>query len=55
MVSEANSNLHSSYDTFQELHERYVDHADLEDNEDEREYAKNVADAFSATKRRYIK
>ena len=47
MVSEANSNLHSSYDTFKELHERHVVHADFEEDKDEREYAKNIADAFS--------
>ena len=34
MVREADSNLHSSYDTFQELHDRYLKYADLEDNED---------------------
>ena len=54
-VGEAHANLLSSYDTFQELHERYIDHASLETDENEKKYAKNVAEAFSAINRRYIK
>ena len=54
-VGEAHANLLSSYDKFQELHERYVDHASLESDEDEKKYAKNIAEAFSAINRRYIK
>ena len=52
MVSLANSHLHSSYDTFQELHERYLLRAYLKDDEDKDDCAKQVAEAFSATKRR---
>ena len=54
-VNIANSHLHSSYDNFQELHERYILHALLEDDEDKGNYAKQVAEAFSAAKRKYIK
>ena len=54
-VGEAYANLLSSYDTFQELHERYLDRASLESDGNEENYAKIVADAFSATKRKYIK
>ena len=55
MVSLAISHLHSSYDAFQELHEWYLIHALLEDDEDEGDYAKQVADAFAAAKRKYVK
>ena len=54
-VGEAYANLLSSYDSFQELHERYLEHASLESDENEENYAKKVADAFSAIKRKYIK
>ena len=54
-VGDAHANLLSSYDKFQELHERYIDHASLESDENEKKYAKNVAEAFSAINRRYIK
>ena len=54
-VGEAYANLLSSYDSFQELHERYLDHASLESDENEENYAKKVADVFSAMKRKCIK
>ena len=52
---EANSIMYSSYDTFQELHDRYLEYADLKDDEEESDYLKNIAYAFSAAKRKYIK
>ena len=35
-VGDAHANLLSSYDKFQELHERYVDHSSLESDENEK-------------------
>ena len=54
-VNQAVSHLHSSFDTFQELHEWYLLHAQLEDGELEDDYVKQVVEAFSATKRKYKK
>ena len=52
MVAEANSNLQSNYDTFQERHDRHLEFADLEDDKDKSNYSKKVADAFTAAKRK---
>ena len=54
-VGEAHAHLLSNYDLFQELHERYVDYASLEGDKNEKQYAKNVADAFSAANRQYVR
>ena len=50
-VNQAVSHLHSSFDAFQELHEWYMLHAQLEDGELEDDYVKQVVEAFSATKK----
>ena len=55
MVDEADSYHMSNYNIFQELHRRYLEFAGLEDDKNEKTYAKNVADAFTAIKRKYIR
>ena len=54
-VGEAHANLLTSYDKFQDLHERYIYYARLEEDENEKRYTKNVAEAFSAANRKYVR
>ena len=54
-VGDAYALLLTNYDIFQELHERYIDHAGLESDANEKNYAKIVADTFSAINRKYVK
>ena len=56
MVNQAISHLQSSFDAFQELHEWYLLHTQLEEGELEGDdYVRQVVKAFSTPKRKYVK